>query len=563
MLSQGRRRPRPPPSLLSNDNAGAPLSTLNLTVALITACAFLVGIGPYAIMYLSEDSDGLGSSSRHVGPHLLLRQKGGEFGRMHDEYLRMAEVSKATGAQRGEQQGPPSNIQGGARTRKRSSRQLESTRRRDGYPRHITSSRGGTDFAELPVPVHILPTDDSSSPDSFDLFRFISEGIESSQRLRPAASAHEDGVVWVVDLSQVQCDYIVKEATRAMTTRLREHRTAVQGGLPSPFGNPPERIASTGYRLTSALRWKVVIIDFSDYGYVFDDDKYYDIDDFTIDCLRPLSDLLGRRNIFLASREHVIGRNVTMKNTSDDEEQFGPLGNIIDYSQLHLTHFMMNAVRHVDFGHRSILEKCLEQEAAKLDSVGDQRRQEEEVDFSTLPRKLDVAHFWKVGNDDNITGTVRNTVNSVVFSLGNSTETGMPLKIFAGHLGKDLGSYRSRDVTSILAQEMLRYKIVVVAQKDMYEGHYRLMDALLSGALVMTDSISLLPLFIIDKVSIVVYRSPAELRRSILYYLQDGHEEERQAIGRKGRDAALTHHSPAAWIERVIFGNWTSVTGAN
>ena len=95
MLSQGRRRPRPPPSLLSNDNAGAPLSTLNLTVALITACAFLVGIGPYAIMYLSEDSDGLGSSSRHVGPHLLLRQKGGEFGRMHDEYLRMVEASKA------------------------------------------------------------------------------------------------------------------------------------------------------------------------------------------------------------------------------------------------------------------------------------------------------------------------------------------------------------------------------------------------------------------------------------------------------------------------------------
>ena len=45
---------------------------------------------------------------------------------------------------------------------------------------------------------------------------------------------------------------------------------------------------------------------------------------------------------------------------------------------------------------------------------------------------------------------------------------------------------------------MLQYKIVVVCQRDLWEGHYRLMEALAGGAMVMTDPMHPLPFRIED-----------------------------------------------------------------
>ena len=169
-----------------------------------------------------------------------------------------------------------------------------------------------------------------------------------------------------------------------------------------------------------------------------------------------------------------------------------------------------------------------------------------------------------MGNDDNHTSAIRDAVNDVVRSLGAihaPVKDPSTVKTFADQFGEDLGSFKSINCTCPLAREMLQYKILVVAQKDKYEGHYRLMDALLSGALVMTDPISGLPLFLEDRVNVVVYRSPAELKRLLKFYLRRDHEAERIEIGRRGREIALRHHSPAAWVERMVFGNWSTLMG--
>jgi hypothetical protein len=375
-----------------------------------------------------------------------------------------------------------------------------------------------------------------------------------------ASSPHENDVVWLVDLSRIMCNELVDEADSNMRKRIERHRQATREGRASPFGQPPPSLASPA-RLTSALQWKIIIIDFSDFGYVAEDDVYYGIDDFTLDCIKPLSDLIGRRNVYFASREHVLGRNI--QSTGGDEEQpFGPLGERIDYQRMHLIHFMMGKVRRIDFGHRTLLEHCFEDELSKKMEVGVANNNP--LDMASLDRPYDVAHFWKLGNDDNHTSVIRDAVNDVVRSLGGNDEPGKDpstMKTFADQFGEDLGSFKSINVTCPLAREMLQYKILVVAQKDKYEGHYRLMDALLSGALVMTDPMSSLPLFLEDRVNVVVYRSPAELKRLLKFYLLRDHEAERIEIGRRGREIALRHHSPAAWVERIVFGNWSTLMG--
>jgi len=106
---------------------------------------------------------------------------------------------------------------------------------------------------------------------------------------------------------------------------------------------------------------------------------------------------------------------------------------------------------------------------------------------------------------------------------------------------------------------MLEHKIVVVSQRDLWEGDYRLLESLISGALVMTDPMSNYPLHIDDGVSIVVYHSVSELEEKILYYLS--HDEERITIAMQGYKTAMSEHRSWHFMESLIFGNWNKTLG--
>lgn len=80
------------------------------------------------------------------------------------------------------------------------------------------------------------------------------------------------------------------------------------------------------------------------------------------------------------------------------------------------------------------------------------------------------------------------------------------------------------------------------------------MEALASGALVLTDPMNPLPSWYQDGVNIVVYRNLWQLKNYIRYYLN--HESERLKIAKAGFELAMSKHRSSHNMERLVLGNW-------
>jgi len=107
---------------------------------------------------------------------------------------------------------------------------------------------------------------------------------------------------------------------------------------------------------------------------------------------------------------------------------------------------------------------------------------------------------------------------------------------------------------------MLRSKIIVLSQRDEWEDQYRLMEAMVSGAMVMTDAMLSLPTGYHDALNIVEYHSAVDLLDKITYYLDPQHESERLAIATQGRTLAMTRHRSWHRMEEIIFGRIMSLS---
>ena len=429
---------------------------------------------------------------------------------------------------------------------------------------------GGGDGSDR-VKIYVYPDERDLTDSPGRLLPFVNEGIDSSPRLVRTDVPEGDGTAWIVDLTKVKCSDLMDDVQETLGRRMadfRERYSPAQGGSPA---------AAT--RFTSDLLWPVFLIDFSDYGYVLDDNEFYNIDDLTAKCIRPLSDLVGSRNLYFATRQHMRGRHVSYKvggaNGDDDAVPIGNLGVPIDFKQMYFSNFMSGAVRQVHYGYRTMMRDALEAEADEIrrrreaaapaagggDADG-ARAYPDPHDLASIPRDLDVAFFWMIGTGENRTGENRDRVRVVL--LGMKDRGGYGDRIYADKFAKGMGSVFSQNVTQSLAREMMRYKIVVVAQRDHYEGHFHLMDGLLSGAMVLTDPMHSLPVGLEDGESVVVYRSPRDLREKIELYLgsKDSDAGDRRIdIGRKGREVALRLHSAASWVERIVLGNWSTTEG--
>mmetsp|Transcript_21738 Transcript_21738/g.64007 ORF Transcript_21738/g.64007 Transcript_21738/m.64007 type:complete len:512 (-) Transcript_21738:69-1604(-) len=440
----------------------------------------------------------------------------------------------------------------GRTPRGRAAELAEARARRNGY-RHIIG-RGGSSRLK----VYVYP-DIRAIESEGRLLRFLNDGVASSSPLELTDVPDGDNTAWLVDLTRAKCKDLVPHVQEILGRRMTAARNRAY---------PPEAGPDDAAVFRSDLLWPIYILDFSDYGYVLDDDGFYNINDLTTDCIRPLSDLLGKRNTFFASRQHMSGREITYEVEDGDRDEdnderedsnvnrkkmdeaklIGELGEFIDYDKLFCANVMSGTVRQIHFGARDIMRDSMNKASG---GVGDP---------SLIPRPMDVAYFWKIGDDDVGTGNHRDRVRDVLLEMAAADGADGGIKVHADAIAKGLGSIKKENVTDVVASEMLQYKILVLAQKDHYEDNYRLMDALLSGNLVMTDPMHPLPLGLRDGESIVVYHSMSDLKQKIIQYLS--HDEERQHIGRRGREVALKYHNPKSWVERIIFGNWSSIMGA-
>ena len=186
-----------------------------------------------------------------------------------------------------------------------------------------------------------------------------------------------------------------------------------------------------------------------------------------------------------------------------------------------------------------------------------------DIDFSTSHRPVHVAHFWNYSTDCGHC-ELRNHVTRLVESLSGSSLDidirGKTETIFAlGALVSETGSKGRTTLNQRYLNSLKEARIVVVAQRDSWEDHYRFFEAIIGGALVMTDPMLSLPEGFEDGVNVILYWTLDDLREKILYYLDPAHERERLRIAKAGWTLALLHHQPLHWMERVFLGRRSSL----
>lgn len=168
-------------------------------------------------------------------------------------------------------------------------------------------------------------------------------------------------------------------------------------------------------------------------------------------------------------------------------------------------------------------------------------------------RPMHVAHFWGGHRGSNPRfSRLRTTVTELVADLGRTAN----YTVQAGAVSE--GGPQGRTGLSLeYLRALLQSKIVVVAQRDNWEDHYRLFEAMVGGALVLTDPMLTLPEYLVDRVHLVIYHSLDELKELICYYLE--HDTERLAIAHQGYQVALRHHRTFHLMERLFFGRQLTV----
>lgn len=175
-----------------------------------------------------------------------------------------------------------------------------------------------------------------------------------------------------------------------------------------------------------------------------------------------------------------------------------------------------------------------------------------------LERPMDVTHMWPLDPTAHRSGVgnamseLRTRVSRLVHDFGNRTGW----TVHVGLAGTAVHAGR-RGVSSAYIEALLSTKIVVVTQRDIWEDHYRLFEALVSGALVVTDTMLSLPVGLQNGTSIVEAGSADQLDALLEYYLQ--HPVERMAVAREGRRIAMSRHRSWHRLEEILFGRPLSV----
>ena len=174
-------------------------------------------------------------------------------------------------------------------------------------------------------------------------------------------------------------------------------------------------------------------------------------------------------------------------------------------------------------------------------------------------RPLDVAHYWDqeraVGREQEYRyySKLRSAVSAVVSSLNGTMAGNRKIKSLAATISEG-GSIGRTGVHKAYLESLLTTKIVVVAQRDIWEDHYRLFEAFVGGAMVMTDLMISLPSGLVDGQNVVMYKSLDNLKELLLHYLDPKQDEARLEIARKGYEVAMTQHRSHHRMEEVFYG---------
>lgn len=246
-------------------------------------------------------------------------------------------------------------------------------------------------------------------------------------------------------------------------------------------------------------------------------------------CPKKIASMIGKSNLKLAVRGIVQKRNfgcMHMKSPTCLDQNFTSLyGFPWDYSHEPFSRWIHNGcIAKADFPVRDDLVVAME---GFLKSKNISFYDDDQIDSELRSKRFDT--FWNIEPNDRY-GQLRNRVTQ---SLSKMNISSIGLVSSRGRRGR-------KSVNLNYVKGLLANKIIVVAQRDNWEGHYRLFEALVGGALVMSDPIIHKPAGLIDKENIVIYNSLSDLKEKVVYYLRS--ENERKQIARAGKQVALFFH---------------------
>jgi len=184
-----------------------------------------------------------------------------------------------------------------------------------------------------------------------------------------------------------------------------------------------------------------------------------------------------------------------------------------------------------------------------------------------LDRPIDVSYFWESHNYTRDDSYLRDKVYDV---LSDFRKLHMVSEKHREQGESSINQYRidigmkgnaqvwgRKSVSPSYVEALLESKIVIVAQRDYWEDHYRLFEAMVAGAMVMTDRMLSLPPGLKDGVSVVEYASAEDLIDKLEYYLNN--DSLRIEVARAGRHVAMSRHRSWHHMEEIVFGRPVTV----
>jgi hypothetical protein len=231
---------------------------------------------------------------------------------------------------------------------------------------------------------------------------------------------------------------------------------------------------------------------------------------------------------------------------------------------------LYNGVKHFTFPVRPSMVTAIQQVLIQRQNIHESTKTSMGTNPVMIHRPKDVATFWDPAAKkqaflrSKVATVVRDMVHTTIAVRRDPSNDVQSQSQFINRTistWADIVGWRGRkgrnNIHPDYVQALLDFKIVVVCQRDKWEDHYRLFEALVGGALVLTDPMLDFPPGLVHGKSIVVYHNSEDLQDKIVYYLE--HPDERLQIAQRGYDIATKYHGPEQRMEDYLMGDWTTV----
>jgi hypothetical protein len=292
----------------------------------------------------------------------------------------------------------------------------------------------------------------------------------------------DEDIVWVVDLRRMKTNlnYSIPEQLVHLVRNTLDYQRARFGN-----GNGNGDSATTTTTTTTQPRLKVVFMDYRDKV-----DSLCDRDQGR--AVQQVMDLLlgGPATVRLVAQPLVIKRKWS------DSQGFPQPGRL---AITNLQKCFAYPVLHVPYTVRSEYAQAVQEQFRRYLPPNNQRHSNtvNATPCDTV-RPRDVAHFWRIDHTEphaKLRNAVTQTLKSLNGIMGHvqqqdtnaTTSSIRNMMTVLADVVSAKGAMGRTKAQAAYTKALLRTKIVVVAQRDSWEDHYRLMEALIGGALVLTD----------------------------------------------------------------------------